>query len=116
MNTYLVTLGKADGTTEWTLLDATTLKEDPGKDLIKCHFTGTMMRVVMRFKAPGWEYARLVFEWKARYDRKVPKEVLTWEEVKLLASEDGPRVQKSQEAPRPREVRLHGEDPGGRAG
>jgi hypothetical protein len=108
VNTYVITLGKGD-CIEWGMMDASSLEVDPNQDIVLCKFTGTRLRVVMRFEAPDWESARQVFDWKSLLDKRVPKHVLKWEEAKLMLE---PRhVHESQEAPRPQQMRLHGEDP-----
>jgi hypothetical protein len=113
MEAFAVALTKDAEGQEWTLFNATCLGVEPSSDLVRCRFTGSMMRIVMRFEAPDWAHAKTIFDWKSRLDRKVPKHLLSWEEAKLLV---GHHVHPSQEAPRPGEVRLHREDPGGRAG
>lgn len=82
MTEYHIALRKGS-CIEWTLTEATTM-QSVDKDIVKCPYTGDMHRVVMRFKAPSWEEARRVFQWKNELDLKVPKHLLEWEEVRLM--------------------------------
>jgi hypothetical protein len=87
LNTYFVALRKGD-CTEWTLADATTLKATEHHDIYRCPFTGEAQRVVLRFRAPSWEDARRVFEWKSTHDPKIPKKLYEWEEVRMLVDQE----------------------------
>jgi hypothetical protein len=91
MNTFVIALGGG-----WTLMDATAVGVDPLSDIIRCSNTRQSLKTVMRFKAPGWIEARRVFDWKSSLDRKVPKHVLEWEEVRIMSRQEHRHDQVAQ--------------------